>query len=112
MQRRADLFFQQLKDKKVTFIGMGVSHFECIKLFAQKGIRVTVADKRTAAQLGEKQEELAGLGVRFALGEEYLEHLSEADIIFRTPGDELFFTCALKSKRTWQGCDFGNGSLF
>lgn len=60
MQRRADLFFQQLKDKKVTFIGMGVSHFECIKLFAQKGIRVTVADKRTAAQLGEKQEELAG----------------------------------------------------
>lgn len=98
MQRRADLFFQQLKDKKVTFIGMGVSHFECIKLFAQKGIRVTVADKRTAAQLGEKQEELAGLGVRFALGEEYLEHLSEADIIFRTPGMNYFSPALSKAR--------------
>lgn len=98
MLTKTEQFFQALRDKRVTFIGMGVSHFDCIKLFASKGIRVTVADKRTAEQLGEKQEELLKLGVGFALGEGYLDSLSEADVIFRTPGMN-FFSPALSEAR-------------
>ena len=98
MQTKAELFFQELKDRKVTFIGMGVSHFDCIKLFAGKGIKVTVADKRTPEQLGERYEELLRIGVRFELGANYLEHLCEADIIFRTPGMN-FFSPALSKAR-------------
>ena len=85
MLTKAEVFFESIQDKKVTFIGMGVSHFDCIKLFMQKNIRVTVADKRTAEQLGERYQELLKLGVRFELGEHYLDNLCDADIIFRTP---------------------------
>ncbi len=98
MLTKSELFFRNLKDKRVTFIGMGVSHFDCIKLFASKGIAVTVADKRTADQLGEIREELARLGVQLVLGEGYLEALSEADVIFRTPGMN-YFTPALSEAR-------------
>ncbi len=98
MQRKAEMFFDSLKNKKVTFIGMGVSHFDCIKLFAKKGIAVTVSDKRTAAQLGERYEELLKEGVRFELGENYLERLGEADIIFRTPGMNFFSPALAKAR--------------
>ena len=36
MLTKAEVFFESIQDKKVTFIGMGVSHFDCIKLFMQK----------------------------------------------------------------------------
>ncbi len=98
MSTKAEVFFESIRGKKVTFIGMGVSHFDCIKLFMQKNIQVTVADKRTAEQLGERYRELSELGVRFELGEHYLEHLSDADIIFRTPGMN-FFSPALSKAR-------------
>ena len=39
MQKKAELFFESIQNKKVTFIGMGVSHLDCIKLFVKKGIQ-------------------------------------------------------------------------
>lgn len=95
---KAERFFDQLKQKKVLFIGMGVSHLDCIRLFRKKGISVTVADKRSAEQLGEPYQDLLAQGVRFALGEHYLDSLSETDVIFRTPGMN-FFTPALAEAR-------------
>ena len=98
MLTKAEVFFESIQDKKVTFIGMGVSHFDCIKLFMQKNIRVTVADKRTAEQLGERYQELLKLGVRFELGEHYLDNLCDADIIFRTPGMNFFSPVLSKAR--------------
>ncbi len=98
MQKKAELFFESIQNKKVTFIGMGVSHLDCIKLFVKKGIQVTVADKRTAEQLGENYQTLLKEGVRFELGEDYLDHLCEADIIFRTPGMNFFSPALAKAR--------------
>ncbi len=89
---QAERFFSGLlKDnKKVAFLGTGVSHRECIRLFASKGIDVTLCDKRTKEQLGEEIcEEMNSLGVKLKLGENYLKDI-DADIIFRTPGIRFF----------------------
>lgn len=90
MQNSVSVFFKSLRNKKIYFIGMGVSHFEAIKLFKQKGLDVSVCDKRTEEELQKVYEknynELKSMDVKFVTGEDYLEHLFEADVIFRTPG--------------------------
>ncbi len=88
----AKRFFDEIlnKGKKVAFLGTGVSHRECIELFASKGIDVTLCDKRTREQLGEEVcSRMDELGVKLKLGEDYLKDI-DADIIFRTPGIRFF----------------------
>lgn len=43
---KAQRFFASVKDKRIAFIGVGVSHTELIKLFLSKGINVVVCDKK------------------------------------------------------------------
>ena len=83
---KATQFFENIKDKKVAFIGTGVSHNDLIKLFLKKGISVTVCDKKTEDKMGEIYDELKCLGANFSLGENYLESIYTCDIVFRTPG--------------------------
>lgn len=84
------MFFEQLKDKNVFFIGMGVTNFGIIKQFQQKGIAVTVCDKKSEKELSniypEHYQTLVDLGVRFITGLDYMNHFTKADIIYRTPG--------------------------
>ena len=84
MSTAADRFFDGLKDKKICFIGIGVSHIDAIKMFAGKGLDVEVRDKRREEQISEA-EEFKKLGIKLKLGEKYLEDL-DADVIYRTPG--------------------------
>ena len=79
-------FFNEIKDKRIAFIGTGVSHLDLIKMFLGKSLNVTVCDKKSAEQLGEAYNELKALGAGFSLGENYLDEIFKCDIIFRTPG--------------------------
>lgn len=92
-------FFEEMASKKVSFIGVGVTHTNLIKLFCKKGIPVTVCDKRSAQQMGAVYEELKGLGVRFLLGETYLDTLGDFDVIFRTPGMNFFSPALAKARQ-------------
>jgi UDP-N-acetylmuramoylalanine--D-glutamate ligase len=83
---KIDIFFQNVKDKKVAFIGMGVTNLNCIKMFLNKGVDCTVCDKKSPEQLGEEYGVLKEMGAKFILGEDYLESLKDFDIVFRTPG--------------------------
>ena len=78
-------FFEYLKDKKIAFIGVGVSHTDLIGVFCKKGLDVTVCDKRT--ELAERAS-LEPLGAKFILGENYLDDIKAGkfDVVFRTPG--------------------------
>ncbi|MDY3791839.1 MAG: Mur ligase family protein [Oscillospiraceae bacterium] len=84
---KAEKFFSDMKNKKIAFIGVGVSHTDLIKLFCKKGLDVTVCDKKTAEQMKE-YEELLNAGAKFSLGDGYLEGMAEGryDVVFRTPG--------------------------
>ncbi len=78
-------FFEGLKDKKVAFIGTGVSHNELIRLFLSKGIDVTVLDKKPAEAYDS--ELLKSLdGAKFITGGGYLDSLEDFDVVYRTPG--------------------------
>lgn len=79
-------FFNELKGKKVAFIGTGVSHMQTIELFLKKGVTVTVCDKKTKEQLQDKYDTLKSAGADFSLGEDYLRDICGYDVIFRTPG--------------------------
>ncbi len=80
-------FFETLSNKKIAFIGTGVSHTELIKLFLQKGIDVTILDRKTKEEYdAELYASFEKKGAKFILGDAYLDTLSDFDVIYRTPG--------------------------
>lgn len=90
-------FFEKMKQERVCFIGAGVSHRQLIELFAEKGIPVTLRDKRTPRQLGETYDSLSALGIRMVLGEDYLNQIDDT-VIFRTPGMNFFHPALVKAR--------------
>ena len=86
MNIKAEKFYNELKGKKVAFIGAGVSHKQLIEIFAKKGAVVTLCDKKELEGFGEYAETLKELNINLSLGENYLEGLKNQDLIMRTPG--------------------------
>ena len=82
---KLDEFKNDVKGKNVTVIGIGISNLPLIKYLVQLGANVTACDRRTKEDLGDNYTELEALGIRFNLGDGYLDNLS-GDIIFKTPG--------------------------
>ena len=87
LMTKADQFYNELKGKKIAFIGTGVSHTELIKKYLKKGFDITVCDKKMKEKFNENlYSELEVLGAKFSLGDNYLDAIFSCDIIFRTPG--------------------------
>lgn len=87
MIKKAKEFFDNLKGKKVAFVGMGVANVPCAEFMAKLGIEVYACDKRDKAYIGaEICESLERLGVRFSLGDSYLDILPDMDFVFRSHG--------------------------
>ncbi len=78
-------YFDQLRTKRVTVIGIGVSHLPLIELLLQKGVSVTACDRRNENELGDIAPRLKNAGAQLKLGEDYLEGL-DGEVIFKTPG--------------------------
>ncbi len=85
MNQTAAQFLASIQGKKVAFLGVGVSNNDCIRLFRQHGVDVTVCDRKTREQLGALADEFERLGCTLRLGEGYLDGL-DADIAVRAPG--------------------------
>lgn len=58
MNQTPEHFFDFCRSRRVAFIGVGVSHNDCIRLFRKKGISVILCDKKEREQLGQLAEEL------------------------------------------------------
>ena len=78
-------YIRSLQGKRIAVVGIGVSNLPLLRLLARHGCDVTACDKASAEALGGLYDELAALGVRFILGEHYIDRL-DFDIVFRTPG--------------------------
>lgn len=83
---KVEIFFNSLANKKIGIIGLGVSHYDLVSYFLSKGLDVTVLDKREQSDLGDDYNTLTEKGAKFILGSDYLDRLTEFDIVFRTPG--------------------------
>ena len=80
-----------IQDKKVAFIGAGVSHKRCIEQFVELGAQVTLCDqKKSLDDFGDYADTLRRLKVNLSLGEHYTDGFAGQDIIMRTPGYEYY----------------------
>jgi len=79
-------YINNLKGKSIGVLGIGVSNIPFIKTLVSHGIEnITACDMRTFEKLDPEAQQLENLGVKFKLGEDYLEDLN-FDVIYRTPG--------------------------
>ncbi len=76
------------RGKRVLVMGLGVhgGGLGVTRFLVGQGATVTVTDLKTAAQLRPSLEALAGLPVRYVLGEHRAEDFIHTDLIVRNPG--------------------------
>ena len=87
MNEKAKQYFDNLKGKKVAFVGMGVANVPCAEFLAKQGAEVYACDRKDKEYIGaEICSNLEKLGVIFSLGEDYLDVLPDMDLIFRSHG--------------------------
>ena len=94
---KLDEFKYNVAGKNITVIGIGISNLPLIKYLVSLGANVTACDRRSAEDLGENYTELEKLGVKFNLGDGYLNNLL-GDMIFKTPGMRYDVPELLKAK--------------
>ncbi len=88
MNSRLEYFKEEIKDKKVAVLGIGVSNIPAIEYLVRLGAKVTARDIKK--ELGPECDKLKELDIEFVLGDEYLDGLSEYDYILRSPGVKPF----------------------
>jgi UDP-N-acetylmuramoylalanine--D-glutamate ligase len=79
----------QLRSRKVTVVGLAKSGVAAARLCAREGARVTVTDRRAAAELAAPLGALDGLQVRRALGGHDRADFEGADLVVASPGVPL-----------------------
>lgn len=89
MNEKLAAFYESIKGRRISMLGIGRSNTPLAITFASKGAVVTAHDKRDRSKLGEAGDKLEAAGVKLCLGENYLDNL-DADIIFRTPGMKYY----------------------
>ncbi|MCY2960405.1 MAG: UDP-N-acetylmuramoyl-L-alanine--D-glutamate ligase [Planctomycetota bacterium] len=77
----------EFEGRRVTVQGLGLfgGGAAVARFLARRGARVTVTDTRTAAELAPAIAELAGIPVRFVLGEHRREDFAETDLVVANP---------------------------
>jgi UDP-N-acetylmuramoylalanine--D-glutamate ligase len=81
----SDSIGMRLSTGTATVIGFGISNKPLVKQLLDMGVKVTVRDAKSPDALGKEYTEYAEKGVKFILGEKYLDGICE-DVIFRSPG--------------------------
>ena len=80
-----DQKLEQLKNKRIAVLGLGVSNRPLVKMLLAAGCNVTGCDRVAREKADAEVLELEKLGCTLSLGDSYLDNV-EADILFRTPG--------------------------
>ena len=82
-------YIASLSGRDVTVVGAGISNRPLVELLASAGVDVTVRDRSSAEALGTFYDVCAARGVKFILGDGYLDG-EFGDVVFRTPGMHPF----------------------
>ena len=75
-----------LKNKKVCLLGLGLENLSLANYLKHKDIDVEILDKRNADEIGERFKIVKKLCLKFYGGSDYLKHIFNFDILFKTPG--------------------------
>lgn len=86
MNNKFEEYKNEIKNKKIAIIGLGISNRPILKYLANLGINVTGFDRYTYGELKSFVDQFENLdNVNFHLGPNNLEHLSGFDLIIKTP---------------------------
>ena len=83
-----DFVYQLYKNKKIGVLGFGVEGKETYLYLKKHKIEAVIFDKLERQVFLSKNDKFR-FGNKLFLGEDYLEHLSEVELIFKTPGIPL-----------------------
>ncbi|HSX08719.1 MAG TPA: UDP-N-acetylmuramoyl-L-alanine--D-glutamate ligase [Candidatus Saccharimonadales bacterium] len=73
--------------KKVAVLGLGIEGLAVVQFLQRKGASLWILDKNQNNTIDNNLiTQAEKLGVHFVFGKDYLSHLSDYDIIFRSPG--------------------------
>ena len=79
----------ELKDKKITVVGLARTGVAVARFLAERGAQVTVTDMRDAAALAPYLDKLAGLPIDYELGRHDEQSFRTAELIVVSPGVPL-----------------------
>ncbi|NLW16868.1 MAG: UDP-N-acetylmuramoyl-L-alanine--D-glutamate ligase [Firmicutes bacterium] len=83
---RQQQVIEKLKGKKVGVLGLGRrSGVPLIRFLHGLGCQIVACDRKEKEQLKDVLAQLGDIPVELRLGEEYLAHLSDCQVLFRTP---------------------------
>lgn len=81
---------ESLKNKKIAIVGLGIEGLSTAQFLVKKGISVSILDKRKKEDIDQEIVSAASqVATTLILGENYLDGLSEYDVIVRSPGIKL-----------------------
>lgn len=86
---KIERFFNEIRGKKVCFVGIGTSNLPLIELFSEKGAVVSACDRQSYDALGDNAKRAEKAGAKLILGDDYLENI-DTDILFRSPGTPFY----------------------
>ena len=102
MKKNFDEFKEFIKGKKVAVVGIGVSNIPLINFLVELKANVTAFDMKTESELGEIAEEFKKKNVNLELGENYLEALTNFEVVFKTPSMRI--DCEALQRVGKRGC--------
>ena len=80
-----ETYFENLREKRVAVLGLGVSNRPLVRLLLEFGCIVSGGDRTERDKLDAEVLELEKMGCKLHLGEHFYEDMA-ADVAFRTPG--------------------------
>ncbi len=86
LSSRQQQVINELKGKKVGVLGLGLrSGVPLIRFLHRLGCQIVACDRKEKEQLSQVLAELSQIPVELRLGEDYLAHLDDCHVLFRTP---------------------------
>jgi len=85
LNKALESYKEKIRGKKAAVLGFGVSNRPLARTIARWGADVTVFDRKKEEDFPSLSE-YRTLGIKFSLGDGYLNNLRNFDVIFRTPG--------------------------
>lgn len=83
----SSLLREMMLGSKVAVLGLGVSNFPALDYLVKCGATVSAYDRSPAEKLDKKVlDKVKELCREYYFGEDYLDHIGEADYILRSPG--------------------------
>lgn len=103
MKQDFKIFKNNIKNKHVAIIGLGISNMPLINFLLKLGCKITLFDKKNIEEFTSSQiKDFNRLNIKFVFGKNYLNYVNNFDYIFKTPSIRPDIECFENARKS--GC--------